>query len=88
MISISINVVKIDKTKLVDGKNGAKYLNAILIETPNDKYGNDYLVAESVSKADRDAGKLGAIIGNAKIIGKGKPNRPAGNEADDSGVPF
>ena len=90
MIKASINVVKIDKTKLIDGKNGAKYLNVVLIETPNDKYGNDYLIAENVTKEERLAGKRGAILGNAKIMGdRGKPahEKPAPREDEDD-VPF
>lgn len=65
MISVSINLSKIDKSELYEGKNG-KYLNLLIKETPDDKYGNDYMVTQSVSKESRDGGKKGAIVGNGK----------------------
>ena len=75
MISISINVSKIDKDRLFQGKQG-QYLDAVLIETPNSEYG-DYMVVESVSKEERLAGTKGTIIGNGKIITTGTPRQEA-----------
>lgn len=72
MISVSINVSKIDKAHLYEGKQG-KYLNLVLWETENDKYGNDYRVVQGVSKEARQSGVKGAILGNGKIVGK-KPS--------------
>jgi len=71
MISLSINVSLIDKKRLFQGKKG-QYLDAILIETPNSEYG-DYMIIESISKEEREAGNKGTIIGNAKIIVKRDP---------------
>lgn len=68
MISAKLNVMKIDKSKLFTGKDGT-YLDILLIPTPNNAHGNDYMVVQSLSKADRDAGKKSPILGNAKIIG-------------------
>ena len=70
MIAGKINVVKIDKSKLFEGKDGAKYLDIVLIETPNDKFGNSHMICQSVSKEERQAGVRGAILGNAKTIGQ------------------
>lgn len=69
MISVSINVSKIDKAHLYEGKSG-KYLNLVLWESPDDKYGNDYRVVQGVSKEARASGVKGAILGNGKILGK------------------
>ena len=71
MISISINVSLIDKERLFQGKKG-QYLDAVLIETPNSEYG-DYMVVESISKEEREAGSKGTILGNGKIIVKRDP---------------
>lgn len=65
MITIKINVSKIDKARLFKGEKGT-YLDAILIPTPNDKYGQDYMIVESISKEERDAGAKGTIIGGGK----------------------
>ena len=93
MISVKIDVTKIDKSRLFDGKNGAKYLDLILIESKNDKYGNDFMVKQSVSKSDREAGVNLPILGNAKDMSKKRPEqyqtpneRTTGNEPSD--IPF
>jgi len=71
MISLSINVSLINKKRLFQGKKG-QYLDCILIETPASEYG-DYMVVESISKEERDAGNKGTILGNGKIIVKRDP---------------
>lgn len=67
MISIKINVGKIAKDKMYYGKKGT-YLDAVLIETPKSQYGDDYVIIQSLSEADRKAGQKGAILGNARIV--------------------
>lgn len=95
MIVGKIDVTKISKDRLFAGKNGAKYLDFVMIETPDNRYGDSHMICESISKEERAAGKKGAILGNAKIIGESsakpaKPKReekPADPEADDD-IPF
>lgn len=65
----SINVTNIDKDKLFVGKKG-KYLEIVLLETPNDKYGNNFMIVQGATKEERLAGIKGRILGNAKFIGK------------------
>jgi hypothetical protein len=81
MITVKINVSKIDKTHLFEGKSG-KYLDLVLRETPNDKYGNDYMVVQGVSKEARQKGVKGPILGNAKNFGTPPPQQsiPADSE--------
>ena len=71
MISISIDVKKIEKQRLFDGKKGT-YLDMVLIPTPNSEYG-DYMVVQSVSKEEREQGVKGPILGNGKDIVKRDP---------------
>jgi len=71
MISLNINVKKIEKARLFVGEKGT-YLDCIMIETPNSEYG-DYMIKQSVSKEERERGVEGAILGNAKIITKRQP---------------
>lgn len=93
IIAVKIDVTKIDKTKLFEGKKGAKYLDAVLIENKDgtDQYGNNFMVTQSVSKEERLAGGRGAILGNAKYVGGGsKPQaKPAVKKSpiDDADVP-
>jgi GT2 family glycosyltransferase len=77
MIKISIAVNKVDKTKFFVKKNGDKMLDMVLIETPQSKYDQDYMIVQDSSKEDRDAGKKGNILGNGKII-ESKGNRGNG----------
>lgn len=86
-ITIKIDCTKIDKKRLYAGRNGAQYLDAVLIETPDGKYDQDYMIVQSVSVEERKAGTRGAILGNGKLMGKWKPAKPAGNESDE-GIPF
>lgn len=87
IINVSINVSKVDKSKLYEGKQG-KYLNLTLIPSKSE-YG-DYMVVQSVSKEDRAAGIKGAILGNGKLV-EPKSSRPTPtpeNQVDNSDIPF
>ena len=69
MIRLKIDVTKIDKDKLFRGQKGI-YLDATLIETPNNKHGDDYMIVQDVGKQAREAGERGAILGNGKVVGQ------------------
>ena len=74
MISLKIDVQKIDKSRLYKGVKGT-YLNAVMIETPNSEYG-DYMIVEDISYEERQQGKKGTILGNAKIVIKKAVDAP------------
>lgn len=81
MITLNINVKEIDKSKLHEGAKGT-YLDCVLIETPNSEY-SDYMIVQSTTKAEREAGVKGAILGNAKQWKRQDSNQnPEGYEAD------
>ncbi len=91
VITAKLDVTKVDKNRLFAGKNGAKYLDIVLIPVQNSKYDDDYMCVQSVSKEERARGVKGAILGNAKIMGgNGKPaaqkELPVEQESND--VPF
>lgn len=96
MITGKIDVTKIDKGKLFPGKKGT-YLDIVLIDTPDNDYG-DFMIVQSVTQEERQAGKRGAILGNAKMIHSGQSRRPDSNTApkpqpsqqpsDSDDVPF
>ena len=70
MIAARINLKGVDKHRLYTGEKGI-YLNCVLIETPDNEYGNDYMILQETTKEEREAGTKGKIIGNAKIFVKG-----------------
>ena len=67
-IQVKLDVTKIDKTKLFQGKQGT-YLDAVIFlkDTP-DQYGNNGMIVQSVSAAERAQGIKGAILGNVKVM--------------------
>lgn len=69
LIGCSIDVTKIDKSKLVEGKNGAKYFNfTISVNDQADKYGKDCSISLSQSKEEREAKKDRVFIGSGKTL--------------------
>jgi hypothetical protein len=66
LIYIKIDVTKIDKARLFEGRNGAKYLDLVCVPTSNSQYGDTHFITQSCSKEERQAGKKMPIIGNAK----------------------
>jgi len=79
MITVKIDVTKIDKNLLYKGAKGT-YLDVVLFETPDDKFNNDYRVVQGVTKEARAAGVKGAILGNGKVIGGN--SKPAFNKPE------
>lgn len=77
MIVCKINVTKIDKAHLFDGKNG-KYLDIALHENRDgeDQYGNLGFITKSVSQDARQRGEKGPIIGNFKEVGQKRQVTP------------
>jgi len=71
MITLSIDVTQIDKSRLkqVTRRNGekAKFLELILIETPDSEYG-DYMVKQGLTKEEREARVEMPILGNGKNV--------------------
>ena len=84
-IALKIDVTKIDKERLFKGKK-AVYLDAILMfDTEKDKYDNNGMIVQSVSKEERQAGTRGNILGNAKDLTR---NEPLPDVNDDNDLPF
>ena len=87
-IAISINITKIDKTKLHKGAKGVYLDTTIFIDTENaDQYGNHGFISQSLPKADREAGQKGEILGNGKIIWRGDSQPQQNNDNFASAPP-
>jgi hypothetical protein len=71
MITLSINVTKLDKDAISKHKNGGKYLSLTLFDNKNgvDQYGHHGFVVQDLGKERRDAGERSQIIGNWKQVG-------------------
>ena len=64
ILSASIDVSKIDKSKLIKGEKGT-YLNIVIMETPNSEY-NTHMIKQSLTKEEREAGQEAPILGGVK----------------------
>jgi hypothetical protein len=87
MIIAKINVTRILKEHLYQGKNG-KYLDLVIFENKNgpDQYGNTHMVIQGVSKEARDRGVKGPIIGNLKLESQPRPKPPQARSVPESEV--
>lgn len=74
MITLKINVTKLDKKRFFTGKKGI-YCDLVLIDSPNNENG-DFIVKQSISKEERAANVQMPILGDAKDWSKNKAKRP------------
>ncbi len=65
LISGSIDLSKVDKSKLKDGK----YLNVqISVNDTTDNYGNNVAITVNQTKEEREAKEKKTYLGNAKVV--------------------
>ena len=101
-ITFSIDLSKIDKSKVIQGKKGTYYNLTAFVNEDVDQYGNNVAIATGLSKEEREAGAKTHYLGNGKVIStngsisavplrQGQPNQqaaPAAAPADDMDFPF
>jgi rare lipoprotein A (peptidoglycan hydrolase) len=86
IISASIDLTKIDKSKINNHKNGSAYYNIdILIKDEKNQYGNDCAIIQSQSKEQREAKEKKVFIGNGKSVWDDNANSQSENKVD---LPF
>lgn len=81
IIYIKIDVTKIDKARLFQGKNGAKYLDLVCVPSRESRYGDTHFITQSCSKEERQRAVKMPIIGNAK-------EQPPRQQRGDDSTPF
>lgn len=89
-ITLNINVTRIDKSALYEGKSG-KYLDLACFLKP-DQFGNSGFVVQNIPKERRDAGEKGPIVGSYKLADEPRPEPRRDERAqecdDDGDIPF
>lgn len=95
IISASIDLNKIDKSKIVTGKNGAKYYNfTIVVNDKPDNYGKDVQLKDSQTKEQREAKEKAPFIGGGKTVWKSttdvpaQSSQPVSQEPEGDDLPF
>lgn len=88
-LNISIDVSKIDKSRLYKGEKG-NYLNlTTFVDIDNkDKYDNNGFISQSVTKEERTNGVQTPILGNVRVMyTDGASNEPKQQGLEED-VPF
>jgi len=91
-LTISIDLNKIDEQYVIKGKNGARYVDLKLVNSPENQYGADYFVSQGLPKAVREEVKASGgewpktpIVGNGNawqcMEGKLNSNKPSKNDS-------
>ena len=68
LLSISIDVTKLNKSRFYKGAKGTYASLDIWIEDEKDQYGNDASVSESLTKEEREAKAKKNYVGNGKKL--------------------
>lgn len=84
LISLKIDLNKVDKSRLFTSSKGALYLDATLfVNDEPDKFGQCGMIVQQVTKDERANGVKGNILGNGKILyGEGKPRPKQSSEPE------
>lgn len=92
IVSASIDLSKIDKAKIINGKEGRMYLDiTIIVNDEADKYGQDTQIIQGQTKEEREAKAPKNYLGNGKTIwsGQSKPKPEGGTLSPvSSDLPF
>lgn len=73
IIGLSIDLNKIDKDKIIPGKNGAKYYNLdVMVNDQQNDFGKDVSVTEPQTKEQRKDKVKKTYLGNGKVLWKGE----------------
>ena len=90
IISCSMDVTKIDKSKLIQGKNGAMYFNFdVIVKDEKDQYGKDASVSISQTKEEREAKAKKVYIGSGKVVFKNDgQSKQQSNQLPNDSLPF
>ena len=68
-VTLKLDVMKIDKSKLFKGEKGTYLDVTTYIDTEEkDQYGNSGMATQSISADEKKDGVRGAILGNSKVF--------------------
>ena len=88
LINVSIDLTKIDKSRIIEGKKGGKYLNVtISVNDEPDKYGNNVSLWNGQTKEEREAKKDRLFLGNGRVIWT-DGNSQSVDSSEDDDLPF
>lgn len=85
LVAVSIDLTKIDKSRIINGAKGGKYVNlTVSVNDEADQYGNNVSIWQSQTKEEREAKASRLFLGNGKSLWSGdtqsKENKPQPNQ--------
>lgn len=88
-LSVKIDVTKIDKARLFEGKKGVYLdLTTFIDVDEKDQYGNNGFITQSTSKEEREQGIKTPILGNVMVFMQDStPGAPPQGPADYQPTP-
>lgn len=90
MITVSVCLTDIPKSKIVEAKNGKKYVNLVLDERREvGQYGETHMLYMSQTKEQRENKEKKIFVGSGKEYKFEKKEEPAQDmEQESDGLPF
>jgi hypothetical protein len=67
-ITFSIDLNKIDKSKVIQGKKGTYYNVTAFVNDDVDQFGNNVAVATGLTKQERESGAKTQYLGNGRVV--------------------
>lgn len=68
IINVSLNLDKLDKSKIIKGKKGNYYQVTLSVQDQTSQFGDNVSAYDSQSKEDREAKKDRNYVGNGSVI--------------------
>jgi len=68
IIAVNLNLSKLDKAKIVQGKKGSYYPLTLFVNDDTDQFGNNVAVATGLTKEEREAGAKTDYVANGKVV--------------------
>ena len=68
LINLSLNLDKLDKTKIVKGKNGNYYNLTVSVNDTVSQYGDNASVFNAQTKEERTEKAAKSYVGNGKVV--------------------
>jgi len=68
LINVSVNLDKLDKTKIIKGKNGNYYNLTVSVNDDTSQYGDNASIFNTQTKEDRELKNPKVYVGNGKVV--------------------
>ena len=68
LINVSVNLDKLDKTRIIKGKNGNYYNFTVSVNDQTGQYGDNVSLFDTQSKEEREAKTAKSYVGNGKVV--------------------